>query len=143
MNIFELAKQAGFHKWYTQPEEHPDHVAIVARFAALVRAAALEEAAGVADEHAGDCYMGDIDWHEAKRIAAAELRRLHEANEAKDALLRQALSALEEERRIRLIGQSPECGQVHWESMRDMRRAAYASTDATITAIRARLEGKA
>jgi hypothetical protein len=45
MNIIELAREAGFHKWYTQPKEHPDHVAIVARFAALVRASALEEAA--------------------------------------------------------------------------------------------------
>jgi broad specificity polyphosphatase/5'/3'-nucleotidase SurE len=43
-SIIELAREAGFHKWYTQPKEHPDHVAIVARFAALVRAAALEEA---------------------------------------------------------------------------------------------------
>ena len=42
--IIELAREAGFHKWYTQPDEHPEHVAIVARFAALVRAAALEEA---------------------------------------------------------------------------------------------------
>jgi hypothetical protein len=48
-SIIELARQAGFHKWYTQPKEHPDHVAIVARFAALVRAAALDEAAGVCD----------------------------------------------------------------------------------------------
>lgn len=42
------------------------------------------------------------------------------------------LEALKEERRIRLIGQSPECGQSHWESMRDLRRAAYDATDAAI-----------
>jgi hypothetical protein len=50
MNIIELAREAGFHKWYTQPKEHPDHVAIVARFAALIRAEALEEAEGVCEE---------------------------------------------------------------------------------------------
>lgn len=42
------------------------------------------------------------------------------------------LVALTEERRIRVLGQSPECGQTHWESMRDLRRSAYAATDAAI-----------
>jgi len=51
-SIIELAREAGFHKWYTQPDEHPEHVAIVARFAALVRAHALEEAADVTREFA-------------------------------------------------------------------------------------------
>ncbi len=37
-DIIRMAREAGFHKWYTQPEEHPDHVAIVERFAALVAA---------------------------------------------------------------------------------------------------------
>lgn len=38
-DIIKLAREAGFHAWYTQPEEHPDHVAIIERFAALVAAA--------------------------------------------------------------------------------------------------------
>jgi hypothetical protein len=56
-SIIELAREAGFHKWYTQPKEHPDHVAIVARFAHLVRAEVLEEAAVLCDatEYAGAC----------------------------------------------------------------------------------------
>lgn len=35
--------------------------------------------------------------------------------------------ALEEERRLRIIGQQPD---IHWESIREMRRACYAATDA-------------
>ena len=38
-DILRMAREAGFHAWYTQPEEHPDHVAIIERFAALVAAA--------------------------------------------------------------------------------------------------------
>jgi hypothetical protein len=60
------------------------------------------------------------DGMEAK--AAAELRRLQADNEA----LREALT---EERRVRLLGQEPD---VHWESMRDIRRACYAATDAAL-----------
>jgi hypothetical protein len=52
-SIIELAREAGFHKWYTQPKEHPDHVAIVARFAHLVRAQALEEAIDLVAFHGG------------------------------------------------------------------------------------------
>lgn len=39
------------------------------------------------------------------------------------------LEALIEERRIRLLGQEPD---IHWESLRDDRRACYAKTDAAI-----------
>jgi len=35
--------------------------------------------------------------------------------------------ALKEERRVRLLGQEPD---VHWETLRDIRRACYAKTDA-------------
>jgi hypothetical protein len=63
----------------------------------------------------------DSDGH--CRQAAAELRRLHAEKEA----LREALT---EERRVRLLGQEPD---VHWESMRDIRRACYAATDAALT----------
>lgn len=56
------------------------------------------------------------------------------------ALIRQLLEALEEERRIRILGQSPECGIVHWESIRDLRRRAYENTDVAITAARAALK---
>ena len=34
--VIELARQAGFHPWYAQPDEHPEHVAIVERFATLI-----------------------------------------------------------------------------------------------------------
>jgi hypothetical protein len=56
------------------------------------------------------------------------VRRLH-------ALNGELLEALLEERRVRLMGQEDD---VHWESLRDMRRAAMAATDAAI----ARAEGK-
>ena len=39
------------------------------------------------------------------------------------------LAALIEERRLRILGQQPD---VHWESLRDERRACYAATDAAI-----------
>jgi hypothetical protein len=65
-----------------------------------------------------DCMMSAKDICEA----AAELRRLHELNE-------ELLEALLEERRVRLMGQEDD---VHWESLRDMRRAAMAATDAAI-----------
>jgi hypothetical protein len=57
------------------------------------------------------------------------VRRVH-------ALNGELLEALLEERRVRLMGQEDD---VHWESLRDMRRAAIAATDAAI----ARAEGKA
>lgn len=38
-------------------------------------------------------------------------------------------AALTQERRVRLLGQEP---NVHWESMRDLRRACYAATDAAL-----------
>ena len=60
--------------------------------------------------------------------AAAELRRLHAVNA-------ELLEALLEERRVRLMGQEDD---VHWESLRDMQRAAMAATDAAI----ARAEGE-
>ena len=57
-----------------------------------------------------------------QREAATELRRLHAVNA-------ELLEALKEERRVRLMGQED---HVHWESLRDMRRAAIAATDAVI-----------
>ena len=42
--IIRMAREAGFHAWYTQPEEHPDHVAIIERlFAAAYAAGAAAE----------------------------------------------------------------------------------------------------
>ena len=76
-SIIELAREAGFHKWYTQPEEHPEHAAIVARFAALVRAAALEEAAGVCDNSASHCHHDGLLQVVLKSNAAA-IRALKE-----------------------------------------------------------------
>lgn len=49
------------------------------------------------------------------------------------------LEALREERHLRLIGQLPNCGNIHWESLRDMRRDAYARTDAAIASAEAAL----
>lgn len=72
MNIIELAKQAGgyvssFHgRWVFYA---PD----IERFAALVRAAALEEAAGVCDEYDGSWYVhrkGAVECAAAIRIRA-------------------------------------------------------------------------
>jgi len=40
------------------------------------------------------------------------------------------VALLIEERRIRRLGQEPD---MHWESLRDERRAAYAATDAAIS----------
>jgi hypothetical protein len=71
---------------------------------------------------------GGDNWNAKMNAAAAELRRLH-------ALNGELLEALLEERRVRLMGQEDD---VHWESLRDMRRAAMAATDAVI----ARVEGK-
>ena len=56
------------------------------------------------------------------RTVADELVRLHNEIEA----LRETLA---EERRVRLLGQEPD---VHWESLRDIRRACYAKTDAAL-----------
>lgn len=46
--------------------------------------------------------------------------------------------ALKEERRVRLLGREPD---VHWESMRDIRRACYAETDAALSATAKPQEG--
>lgn len=53
-------------------------------------------------------------------------QRLADA-ERRNAIL---IDALTEERRIRLLGQQPD---IHWESLRDDRRACYAKTDAALT----------
>ena len=60
--------------------------------------------------------------------AAAELRRLHAINA-------ELVEALKSERALRVIGQHPD---VHWESLRDMRRSVYAATDAVL----AKAEGR-
>ncbi len=41
------------------------------RFAALVAEAEREACAVVADEHKEDCYDGDSDWYQCRRIANA------------------------------------------------------------------------
>jgi len=53
----------------------------------------------------------------------------NEANARLIAAAPELLEALIEERRVRLLGQESE---VHWESMRDLRRASAADTDAAI-----------
>ena len=80
---------------------------------------------------AGRFSMRDEDelraW-DAYKKAAAELRRLHEVNA-------ELVEALKSERALRVIGQHPD---VHWESLRDMRRSVYAATDAAL----AKAEGR-
>lgn len=46
--------------------------------------------------------------------------------------VRELVEGLRKERDLRILGQSPECGKVHWESMREMRRSAYETTDALL-----------
>lgn len=45
------------------------------------------------------------------------------------AIAMQLLQALQDERDLRILGQRPD---VHWESLRDIRRAVYAATDDAI-----------
>lgn len=74
----------------------------------------------------------------AKTLLAKVYSEAHgdfEQSQANGRLMAAAPNLLEvllEERRIRILGQSPECGQMHWESIREMRNAAYEKTDAAI-----------
>lgn len=52
----------------------------------------------------------------------AQIAALLAVIEAKDA-------ALTAERDLRILGQSPECGNIHWESIRGMRRKVYSQTE--------------
>lgn len=77
--------------------------------------------------------VGDGDWTPVAALSFVEdVNDTDRANARLIAAAPDLLAALVEERRIRLIGQSEECGQTHWESLRDMRRAAYDATDAAI-----------
>jgi hypothetical protein len=74
MNIIELAREAGFPDW--ENTDQPDFLKVIERFAHLVRAATLEEAAGVCDEHANASkmvYTGMSAMH-----CAAAIRQLKE-----------------------------------------------------------------
>lgn len=78
--IFKLAEKAGFGCcweyadlecgliWWS--DERPIDEELL-RFAALVAEAERESCAKIAEDHQNDCYDGDIDWHEARRITAA------------------------------------------------------------------------
>jgi len=55
-----------------------------------------------------------------------DLKQRLTAAEQRNAVL---VEALTEERRIRLLGQQP---NINWESLRDVRRACYAKTDAAL-----------
>jgi hypothetical protein len=74
MNIIELAKQAGNGKVRSQGDCHMLYPDELKRFAALVRAAALEEAAGVCDR-AGEPGLGAKYQGE---VFAAAIRQLKE-----------------------------------------------------------------
>lgn len=76
------------------------------------------------------------DWHsrigynEQAAVLSKAADRIAEL-ERQITLLRDALEA---ERKLRIFGQSPECGQTHWESIRDMRRAVYDATEDALAA---------
>lgn len=63
---------------------------------------------------------------EASHLREAKLQDMVTTAEQRNATL---FDALTEERRIRLLGQEP---NIHWESLRDDRRACYAKTDAAL-----------
>jgi len=77
-DIIKLAHEAATEDGSTSREDGKDVVLYAAktnrfleRFAALVAAAERETCADVADKHAEECYVGDSDWYEAKRISKA------------------------------------------------------------------------
>ena len=72
-DIIRMAREAGFHKWYTQPEEHPDHVAIVERFAAQVAAEKDKQIAFLKDSHDAIRELAYKTGVEAEREACAKL----------------------------------------------------------------------
>ena len=84
MNIIEMAKQAGFHfhdagygpeVLHTEPHEYSQKC--FERFAHLVRAQTLEEAAGVCDNSASHCHHDGLLQLVLKSNAAA-IRKLKE-----------------------------------------------------------------
>ena len=66
-NLIRMAREAGFHQWYTMPEEHPYHVDIIERFAALVRADEREACAKV-------CEIGQHSEYDGHAECAAAIR---------------------------------------------------------------------
>lgn len=59
----------------------------------------------------------------ARRVdECISLREKCDALQADNTRLREALT---KERYLRVLGQSPECGKIHWESIRDMRRDMF------------------
>jgi hypothetical protein len=73
------------------------------------------------------CYRALIHFTADQMRAFADATVAHRQQQAAAPEL---LAALINERRVRLLGQEPD---VHWESMREERRACYAATDAAIT----------
>jgi len=75
-DIIRMAREAGLITEcvgldWCAPLPNAEYPRKLERFAALVAEAEREACASVADEHSQDCYVGDLDWHEAIRIAAA------------------------------------------------------------------------
>lgn len=65
--IIRMAREVGL---FVPHEGIPENGAFM-RFATLLIAAEREACAKVAEDCAGDCYIGDADWEEAKRCAKA------------------------------------------------------------------------
>lgn len=81
-----------------------------------------------------DELTADRDRYKMKMIVNAERSHAYELDNASLRKQRdELLAALVAERDLRILGQSEECGQIHWESIRDMRRETYAKTDAAIS----------
>ena len=77
-DIIRMAREAATEDGSTSREDGKDVVLYAAktnrfleRFAALVAEAERDACAVVADNHAKDCYVGDLDWYEARNIAKA------------------------------------------------------------------------
>lgn len=112
-----------------QPGDIDDHIAMLV---SAVESAAHDMAGATARSTAKEAEaLLKLEIDRAQTEAYAEGRK----DEREEWL--PVLEALIEERRVRLLGQEPD---VHWESMRDIRRACYAATDAAIAKAEGRTE---
>jgi hypothetical protein len=82
---------------------------------------AADDIKRLADNYAVGLWLHD----EAKTEEVAVYAAIDKVCAERDELLQ----ALRDERDLRIQGQQPE---VHWESLRDLRRSVYAATDAAI-----------
>ena len=67
-------------------------------------------------------------------IPMVDCRPTHEVITELRQQVTQLRDALTKERDLRVFGQSVECGKIHWESIRDMRRDVYKGTEEALAA---------